>query len=143
MPAMKKKRAAAKPKKATTASKPKAVKAVKAAKVVKAKKTTAIQNPMTKSEMFADIADSTGLSKRDVAAVFTEFASLIERHIAKRGPGMMKVPGLMKIEVKERPATKARKGINPFTGEEIMIKAKPKRRTVKIRPLKTLKDMAE
>ena len=54
---------------------------------------------------------------------------------------MFNVPGLMKIKVVRKPATKARKGINPFTGEETMFKAKPARNVVKVTPLKALKDM--
>ena len=56
-------------------------------------------------------------------------------------PDLTTLPGLMKIEVKRKPATKARKGINPFTGQETMFKAKPARNVVKIRPLKKVKDM--
>jgi hypothetical protein len=47
----------------------------------------------------------------------------------------------MKLVVQRKPATKARRGINPFTGEETIFKAKPARNVVKIRPLKNLKDM--
>ena len=61
----------------------------------------------------------------------------------KGAAGEFTVPGLMKLQVKSKPATKARKGVNPFTGEEMMFKAKPARRTVKVRPLKKLKEMAE
>ena len=68
-------------------------------------------------------------------------AILIERHVKKRAPGQFTLPGLMKIEVKRKPATKARKGINPFTGEPTIFKAKPARNVVKVRPLKKLKDM--
>ena len=70
-----------------------------------------------------------------------ELSLLIERHIKKLSPGQFSLPGLMKIEVKSKPATKARKGINPFTGEETIFKAKPARKVVKIRPLKKVKDM--
>jgi nucleoid DNA-binding protein len=73
--------------------------------------------------------------------VFDELEILIERHIKKRATGQFTLPGLMKIEVKRKPATKARKGINPFTGEETMFKAKPARNVVKVRPLKKMKDM--
>jgi len=52
------------------------------------------------------------------------------------------LPGLLKVMVVRKPATEARKGINPFTGQETIFKAKPARNVVKIRPLKGLKDMA-
>jgi nucleoid DNA-binding protein len=66
---------------------------------------------------------------------------LIERHIKKGAVGQFSLPGLMKIEVRRKPATKARKGINPFTGQETVFKARPARNVVKIRPLKKVKDM--
>ena len=104
-------------------------------------KTTAVKEPMTKAAMVAAIAEKTDLSNKQVSAVFNELGVLIERHIKKGGPGQITLAGLMKIEVKRKPATKARKGINPFTGEETMFKAKPARNVVKIRPLKKVKDM--
>lgn len=97
--------------------------------------------PTTKSETLSYIADSTGLTKRDVGSVFETLGSLIKRDLKKNGPGVFSVPGLMKIKVVRKPATKARKGINPFTGEETVFKAKPARNVVKIAPLKGLKDM--
>ncbi len=96
---------------------------------------------MTKSVILIEIAANTGLAKKQVSSVIDELAILIERHIKKRAPGQFTLPGLMKIEVKRRPATKARKGINPFTKEETIFKAKPAHRVVKIRPLKGMKDM--
>jgi nucleoid DNA-binding protein len=97
--------------------------------------------PMTKSEIVAGIAESVELSKKQVAAVFEAMAGQIKKSLGKSGPGTYVVPGLMKLVVVRKPATKARKGINPFTGEETMFKAKPARNVVKIRPLKNLKDM--
>ncbi|MBW1782008.1 MAG: HU family DNA-binding protein [Deltaproteobacteria bacterium] len=113
----------------------------KAAKKVTTRKIPAVKKPMTKAEILSEIAVNTELTKKQVSMVFDEFAVLIERHIKKRSPGQFTFPGLMKIEVKRKPATKARKGINPFTGEETVFKAKPARRAVKIRPLKKVKEM--
>ena len=104
-------------------------------------KVTAVKKPMTKSLVIGEISENTGLTKKQVTSVFEELTVLIERHIKKRGPGQFTLPGLMKVEVKRKPATKARKGINPFTGEETIFKAKPARKVVKIRPLKKVKDM--
>ncbi|MCD4718197.1 MAG: HU family DNA-binding protein [Desulfobacterales bacterium] len=73
--------------------------------------------------------------------MFDELTILVERHIKPRSSKQFILPGLLKIEVKRKPATKARKGTNPFTGEEMMFKAKPARDIVKIRPLKKVKDM--
>ncbi len=97
--------------------------------------------PMTKSEIVSGIANATGLTKNDVNSVFEAMAAQIKKSLGRSGPGAYTVPGLMKLVVKRKPATKARKGINPFTGEETMFKAKPARNVVKIRPLKNLKDL--
>ncbi|MCJ7683513.1 MAG: HU family DNA-binding protein [Desulfobacteraceae bacterium] len=105
------------------------------------RKLPAVKKPMTKTEILNEVAVNTGLTKKQVASVFDEFAIVIERHIKKRSPGKLVFPGLLKIEVKHKPATKARKGINPFTGEATVFKAKPARRAVKITPLKKVKEM--
>lgn len=97
----------------------------------------------TKSEILPSIATSTELSRKQVASVFDALSDLIGKNVGKKGPGIFAVPGLMKITVVNKPATKARKGINPFTKEEVMFKAKPARRVIKVRPLKALKDMAK
>ncbi|MCC6579129.1 MAG: HU family DNA-binding protein [Phycisphaeraceae bacterium] len=100
----------------------------------------ATKKPMTKSEVYASIAESTGLSKKQVAGVFDALTDCIKKSLTK-GAGVFAVPGLCKMTVKKKPATKARKGRNPFTGEEITIKAKPASKAVRIRPLKSLKEM--
>ena len=96
---------------------------------------------MTKSEIVSGIADATGLAKKDVNSVFEAMAAQIKKSLGRKGPGAYAIPGLMKIMVVRKPATKARKGINPFTKEDTIFKAKPARNVVKIRPLKNLKDM--
>lgn len=101
----------------------------------------ALARPMSKSEVVSGIADATGLTKKQVSSVFEAMAGQIKKSLGRRGPGAYTVPGLMKLMVVRKPATPARKGINPFTGEETMFKAKPARNIVKIRPLKNLKDM--
>src|SRR5688572_23006476 len=106
-----------------------------------AKKSSSIASPLNKSQILADISTTTGIAKRDVGKVVEELASVIERHIGKKGPGQFTLPGLFKIKTIRKPATKARKGINPFTKEEVTFKAKPARTVIKIRPLKKLKDM--
>jgi nucleoid DNA-binding protein len=99
--------------------------------------------PFTKSEILTSIAENTELSRKQVASVFDAMAGLIDKSVGKKGPGMFVVPGLMKITVIQKPATKARKGINPFTKQEQMFKAKPARKVIKVRPLKALKDMVK
>jgi nucleoid DNA-binding protein len=96
---------------------------------------------MTKTEVLNALADGSGLTKKEVGSVLDELSTLISQNIGKRGPGVFNMPGLMKILVQRKPATKERKGINPFTGEETTFKAKPARNVVKIRPLKGLKEM--
>ena len=97
--------------------------------------------PASKSEIVTRIAESTELSRKQVSSVFEALSNEIGNAVGKKGPGVFAVPGLMKITVIQKPATKARKGINPFTKEEVMFKAKPARTVIKIRPLKKLKDM--
>jgi nucleoid DNA-binding protein len=97
----------------------------------------------TKSEVLACIAETTELSRKQVASVFDALSGLIKKNVGKKGPGMFVVPGLMKIVVIQKPATKAHKGINPFTKQEQMFKAKPARKVIKVRPMKALKDMAK
>ena len=122
----------------------------KAKKKVAKKKTAAkkapavktIKEPMTKSALYALIAERTDLQKKQVASVFEELATIINGHVKRNGAGVFTLPGLLKIKVVRKPATKARKGINPFTGEPTVFKAKPARNVVKAQPLKALKDMA-
>jgi nucleoid DNA-binding protein len=113
-----------------------------AAKAAPKRKTTAIKEKMTKSQIMTDIAENTGLTRKQVGSVFEELEVLIERSIKKRALGEFTVPGLMKVTTVKKPAKKARKGINPFTGEEQMFKAKPASIAVKVRPLKKLKEFA-
>ena len=96
---------------------------------------------MTKTQIVTALAEGTGLSKKEVVSVFDELTTLIGKNLGRRGPGVFNVPGLMKVKVIRKPATKARKGINPFTKEETVFKAKPARNVVKVLPLKGLKDM--
>ena len=97
----------------------------------------------SKSEIMSRISEQTELPRKQVAAVFEALSGEIKNALGKKGPGLFVVPGLMKINLIQKPATKARKGINPFTKEEVMFKAKPARKVVKIRPLKNLKDMVK
>jgi nucleoid DNA-binding protein len=97
----------------------------------------------TKSEILASIAGTTELSRKQVASVFEALSELIAKNVGKKGPGLFVVPGLMKIMVVQKPAVPAHKGINPFTKQEQMFKAKPARKVIKVRPLKALKDMAK
>lgn len=100
------------------------------------------KKPPTKSEIYSKIAEDTGLTKKDVAAVFDSLSGQIKKNLGGRGSaGVFTVPGLMKLKVVKKPARKARMGINPFTKEEVMFKAKPASKSVKVLALKGLKDM--
>lgn len=109
--------------------------------MAKKKKASGSAKTRTKSQVFGELAESTEMTRKQVATVFDELSAMIKKDLGKRGPGVFTVPGLMKIKVVRKPATKARKGTNPFTGEEMVFKAKPARNVVKVQPLKGLKDM--
>lgn len=133
-------------KKATAKKKAAPKKATAKAKAAPAaapkRKTTAITEKMTKTQILNEIAENSELSRKQVTAVLDELEVLIQRSIKKRALGEFTIPGLMKISTVKKPATKARKGVNPFTGEETTFKAKPASVAVKVRPLKKLKDFA-
>lgn len=107
-----------------------------------AKKPTLIKDKYTKTQILDQIAADTELSRKQVAAVLDSLTEIIGSHIAKKAAGEFVLPGLLKITTVNKPAVKARKGISPFTKEEVMFKAKPASTVVKVRPLKKLKDMA-
>ncbi|MCH9690465.1 MAG: HU family DNA-binding protein [Gammaproteobacteria bacterium] len=133
------KKAAVSTKKATTKKTTTKKAVTKAAPV---KKITAIKEKYTKTKLLTQIADNTELTRKQVQSVLDELTDIIEGHIKKRSVGEFAMPGLLKVTTVKKPAKKARKGINPFTGEEATFKAKPASIQVKIRPLKKLKEMA-
>ena len=104
---------------------------------------TARPKAASKTVMFQELSSKTGLSRKQVAQVFDELTSYIKGQLGKKGPGLFVLPGLLKIKRVEKPATKARPGKNPRTGEPMMIKAKPKRTVVKPLALKALKEMVK
>ncbi|HZW30732.1 MAG TPA: HU family DNA-binding protein [Isosphaeraceae bacterium] len=95
----------------------------------------------TKGEIYARLAEHSGLTKKQVASVFEGLTELIKEQLGKKGPKEFTVPGLLKLKVVHKPATKAKQGINPFTKEPMMYKAKPARNVVKALVLKSLKEM--
>jgi nucleoid DNA-binding protein len=99
------------------------------------------KKPLSKTAILAALAESTDLTKQQVSGVLDALSALIQTNLAEEGPGVFSIPGLAKIKVVRKPATPERKGINPFTKEETIFKAKPARNVVKIVPLKGLKDM--
>ncbi|MBZ4418008.1 HU family DNA-binding protein [Myxococcus sp. RHSTA-1-4] len=105
------------------------------------KASTSATKPPSKSELLLKISEETGLARKQVSAVLDSLAAQMKKSLGGKGPGLFTVPGLMKVKVIKKPATKARKGINPFTGQETVFKAKPARKVVKVLPLKALKEM--
>lgn len=128
------------------AKKAPAAKAAPAKKAPAAKAAPAVVKPIAerqnKTQILQQIADSTELTKKQVQSVLDELTNIIEGHVKKKGVGEFVFPGLFKITCVKKPATKARKGINPFTGLETTFKAKPASTSVKVRPLKKLKEFA-
>ena len=106
-----------------------------------ATKSVSVKKPPTKSEILNRISEDTNLTRKEVASVLTSLEGLIAKELKPRGAGYFNLPGLMKIKVVKKPARKARKGVNPFTGEEMMFKAKPASKGIKVLPLKGLKSM--
>lgn len=96
-------------------------------------------SPPTKSEVLKQISENTGLSRQQVNAVFDSLNGIMRKSL--RAHGLFTLPGLMKLKVVKKPATKAREGVNPFNGEKMMFKAKPASKKVRALPLKSLKDM--
>ncbi len=117
----------------------------KTAKKAAVKKATpavrAIAEKQTKQQIITDIADETGLSKKEVAAVFAALGTKIVQHMKPRGSGDFTIPDTgIKVRRVVKPKTKARMGRNPFTGEEIKIPAKPSRKVIRLSALKALKE---
>jgi nucleoid DNA-binding protein len=97
--------------------------------------------PRTKGEVFSKLAESTGLSKKQIAGVFDALSELIKNELGKKGPGVFVIPGLLKLKRNHKPATKAGQRLNPFTKQMQMYPAKPARNVVKALALKSLKEM--
>jgi len=102
----------------------------------------AAKKPLTKSQVVAAVAETSGLSKKEVAAVIDALSGEIKKALGPKGPGIFSFAGLVKIEKKKKPATPAKKGVrNPFTGEIRDVPAKPATWKIRVRALKTLKAM--
>ena len=93
---------------------------------------------MSKSELIQNIADDTSLAKKDVKAVIESLATVGYKELKKSGTFLL--PGFAKFVVIKKPATKERAGVNPFTKEPTVFKAKPARKSLRVRPVKAAKD---
>lgn len=95
---------------------------------------------MTKSEFVGALAKKSGLEKKQVTSVLTALNEVVYKELSKGGAGEVVLPGLIKLVTVKKPAVPAREGINPFTGQPAVFKAKPASKVVKARPVKQLKD---
>ena len=111
-------------------------------KAVEAEKMKPVKTKLSKSQVLEALAEDSGMSKSEVKKVWGSLERLIEASICDQGYGQFTLPGLMKVTTVQRPAIKARRGINPFTKEETLFKAKPPSTGVRIQALKKMKGFA-
>ncbi len=138
------KAAEAKPEPKAAAPEPAAPPAKKSEPVAKKgvePKAAARPKAATKSEIYTALSEKTGMPKKDIATLFEAMNEIITKDLGKKGPGIFVVPGLLKLKVVKKPATKERPSINPFTKEPMVTKAKPARNVVKAVLLKSLKEL--
>lgn len=127
---------------ATKKSAKPAPKKASAAKKASAPKAKAISTVMTKSGLVAHLVEQTSVDKKSVTAVLAGLEAAILGSLSKKGVGSFVLPGLLKLQTVAVPAKPKRKGINPFTQQEVVFAAKPATTKVKARPLKKLKEAA-
>lgn len=98
------------------------------------------KNRMSKTQFVTAVAEKSGLTKKQANAALDAINAIVSRELGKNGPGEVILPGLLKLSIVNKPATRQHEGINPFTKEPMTYKAKAARRVVKVRTLKSLKD---
>jgi nucleoid DNA-binding protein len=118
-----------------------AKKVVKKAVVKKPAAVKSVSKAYTKSQIMTYLSEQAGITKKEATTVYESLVGLVGVHLKSKKVANFTFPGLAKYVVSRKPATKARKGVNPFNGEPMTFKAKPARNIVKVRPLKALKDM--
>jgi nucleoid DNA-binding protein len=101
----------------------------------------ASKKPMNKTEVLNALAEGTGLTKEQVAGLLEQLAELIKKNLSDEGPGVFAIPDLLQIKVVRKPEVPEHTGVNPFTKQEMVFKAKPAKNVVKLVPLKGLKTM--
>lgn len=101
------------------------------------------QNYLTKQQLFQNLSKRTGLSKKNITLLFSELLDVIKENIKKSGHEKFVLPGFFKLTTKKIPAQKEKEGINPFTKQKMLFKAKPESNKVKIKLLKNLRDIAK
>jgi nucleoid DNA-binding protein len=95
---------------------------------------------MSKSQFVTTLAEKSGLNKKQAASALDTINTMVAQQLGKRGPGEVLIPGLLKLNVVNKPATRKHEGVNPFTKEPMTYQATAARKVIKVRPLKALKD---
>jgi nucleoid DNA-binding protein len=95
---------------------------------------------MSKSQFVTTLAEKSGLNRKQATSALDTINAMVAQQLGKRGPGEVLIPGLLKLNIVDKPATRKHEGINPFTKEPMTYKAKAARKVIKVRPLKALKD---
>jgi len=95
---------------------------------------------MNKSEFVAALAKKSGLTKKQAASALDTINAIVAQQLGKQGPGEVLIPGLLKLSAVNQPATRQHEGVNPFTKQPMIYKAKPAHKVIRVRPLKALKD---
>lgn len=95
---------------------------------------------MSKSQFVNTLADKSGLNKKQATSALDTINAMVAQQLGKQGPGEILIPDLIKLTVVDKPATSKHEGINPFTKEPMIYKAKAARKVIKVMPLKALKD---
>lgn len=96
---------------------------------------------MTKTQFVATLAEKSGLDKKQTASALDAMNAIVAQQLGKSGPGEVLIPGLLSMNIIKKPATPQHEGVNPFTKEPMTYKAKPARRVIKMKALKSLKDV--
>lgn len=95
---------------------------------------------MSKTQFVATLAEKSGLNRKQAISALDTINAMVAQQLGKRGPGEILIPGLLKLNIVDRPATPQHEGINPFTKEPMTYKARAARKVIKVHPLKALKD---
>jgi nucleoid DNA-binding protein len=95
---------------------------------------------MSKSQFVTTLAEKSGLSRKQAVSALDTINAMVAQQLGRKGPGEVLIPGMLKLSVIDKPATRKHEGINPFTKEPMTYKAKAARKVIKVRPLKALKD---
>jgi nucleoid DNA-binding protein len=95
---------------------------------------------LSKSQFVTTVAEKSGLNKKQTTSALDTINAIVAQQLGKRGPGEVLIPGLLKLNIVDKPATRKHEGINPFTKEPMTYKAKAARKVIKVRALRALKD---